>query len=259
MTVAEKIENELKYFDFFKGFLKRSVKRRYFKPPLRIAAALVVPLLLMAAAAPLMSLVFPESTDNYAVYFYCGELVFIFLFDSARRSVGAVGRNAAYIRSVGLPKHIFVTSAVTESLVPLILSIVPLLAVMLITGVRLTLALLMLPLLIALMFIFSLGFSLLLAAYGTLIKGFYRIYIAFSAVWLLVTPVFYPLTAVPEKIRFLFDVNPAVHYIDIMRTICLSGIPSERSLIVSTIYAALVFLLGVSVFKSKENKFFLYV
>lgn len=259
MTVAKKIENEMKYFEFFKGFFKRNIRRRYIKNPLRMSVTVLGPFLVMAAAAPLMSVLFPESTDNFPMYVLCGELAFIFLFNSARRSIKAVVRNKAYIRSIYLPKHLFVVSAVVENALPFVVSLVPLLFTMLFTGAKFTFNLLMLPLLFALMFMFSLGFSLILAAYGTLIKGIYRLYLIFSAVWLLATPIFYPLTAVPEKLRFLFDVNPAVHYIDIMRTICVGGVPAERSLIIATIYSVLVMLLGISVFKSKENEFFLYI
>lgn len=259
MTVAKKIENEVKYFDFFKGFLKRNIKRRYIKDPLRMLVTVLGPFLLMAAAAPLMSALFPESTDNFPIYVLCGEITFIFLFNSARRSVKAVIRNKAYIRAIYLPRHLFVVSAVAENAVPFAISLVPLLFTMLFTGAGFTFNLLMLPLLFALTLMFSLGFSLILAAYGALIKGFYRLYLIFSAVWLLATPVFYPLNAVPEKYRFLFDVNPAVHYIDMMRAICTGNIPSERTLVIATVYSLLVLLLGISVFKSKENRFALYV
>lgn len=259
MTIAKKIENEMKFFDFFKGFFKRNIRRRYIKNPLRMPVTVLGPFLIMAAAAPLMSVLFPESTDNFPMYVLCGEITFIFLFNSARRSIKAVIRNRTYIRAIYLPKHLFVVSAVAENAVPFVVSLVPLLFTMLFTGAKFTFNLLILPLLFALMFMFSLGFSFILAAYGTLIKGIYRLYLIFSAVWLLATPIFYPLSAIPEKIQFFFDVNPAVHYIDMMRTICVGGVPSERTLVIATVYSLLVLLLGISVFKSKENRFFLYI
>ena len=259
MTVAKKIENEMKYFEFFKGFFKKNIRRRYIKNPLRMPVTVLGPFLVMAAAAPLMSVLFPESTDNFPMYVLCGEITFIFLFNSARRSIKAVVRNRAYIRAIYIPKHLFVVSAVAENAVPFVVSLVPLLFTMLFTGAKFTFNLLILPLLFALMFMFSLGFSLILAAYGTLIKGIYRLYLIFSAVWLLATPIFYPLSAIPEKIQFFFDANPAVHYIDMMRTICVGGVPSERTLVIATVYSLLVLMLGISLFKSKENRFFLYI
>lgn len=259
MAIIKKIENEMKYFEFFKELLKRNIRRKYFNPVLRAVIIMLIPVLPMLAAAPIMSLLFKESVPNYPVFFYCGETVFIFLFYCVYCSLKAIKRNAFYIRASAVPKHLFVVSAVAEGSVPFILSLLPLFIIIPVTGAMLTLNMLIIPLLFALMFMFALGFSLVMTAYAVILCGFNRLYVVISAVWLLASPVFYPLSAVPEKIRFVFDANPAVHYMEIMRTICYGDVPSERSLIVASIYSVLVLLLGISVFKSKEDKFYLYV
>lgn len=259
MAIIKKIENEMKYFEFFKELLKRNIRRRYFNPVLRAVIIMLIPVLPMLAAAPIMSLLFKESVPNYPVFFYCGETVFIFLFYCVYCSLKAIKRNAFYIRASAAPKHLFVVSAVAEGSVPFILSLLPLFIIIPVTGAMLTLNMLIIPLLFALMFMFALGFSLVMTAYAAILGGFNRLYVVISAVWLLASPVFYPLSAVPEKIRFVFDANPAVHYMEIMRTICYGDVPSERSLIVASIYSVLVLLLGISVFKSKEDKLYLYV
>lgn len=259
MAIVKKIENEMKYCEFFKELLKRNIRRKYFNPILRAVIITLAPVLPTLAAAPVMALLFKESVQNYPIFFYCGETVFMFLFYCVRCSLKAIGSNAFYIRASAAPKHLFVVSAVVEGSIPFILSLLPLFIIIPITGAKLTLNMLIIPLLFALMFMFVLGFSLIMTAYATILGGFKRLYAVISAVWLLASPVFYPLSAVPEKIRFVFDANPAVHYMEIMRTICCGDVPSEKSLIVASIYSVLVLLLGISVFKSKEDKLYLYV
>lgn len=218
------------------------------------------PLMLMALSTLILSDRFKDSVDNFAMFFYCGEVIFLFLFGSAYMAMNTVKENAGYMKSVYLPKHLFVLSSVTQSALLLVFFMILALPVMLFTSAPFSAGVLMLPLLFALMFMFAFGFSLLTAAFKPVIKRFRAVYLGFSVIWLAASPVFYPMEAIPESIRFAFDVNPAVHYMEIMRAVCCSGVmPKENTLINASVYSVLVMLLGISVFKSKENKFLLYV
>lgn len=260
MFIIEKIENEIKYFDFFKRILKRGFKRKYIKAPLKTALIILSPLLLMALSALIFSKLFEEKAENYPLFFFCGEIIFLFLFGSAYSAMDAVKENAVYIKSVYLPKHLFVLSSVIQSAALMILFTALALPIMLFTSAPFSPAVLLLPLLIVLIFMFAFGFSLILAAYKPIIKKLRLIYLIFSFIWLIGSPVFYPMEIIPEKIRFIFYVNPAVHYMEIMRAICCSGsMPSETTLIRASVYSLLVMLLGISVFKARENKFLLTI
>ncbi len=260
MFIIEKIENEIKYFDFFKRILKRGFKKRYIKAPLKTALTVLCPLLLTALSTLLFSKKFEESVENYPLFFFCGEIIFLFLFGSAYSAMDAVKENAVYIKAAYMPKHLFVLSSVVQSAVLVIFFTVLALPIMLFTSAPFSSAVFLLPLLIALMFMFAFGFSLILAAYKPIIKRLRPIYLGFSVVWLMGSPVFYPMEMIPEKIRFIFGVNPAVHYMEIMRAICCGGgMPSETALIRASVYSLLVMLLGISVFKARENRFLLYV
>lgn len=260
MFIIKKIENVVKYFDFFKRILKRGIKKRYVKTPLKTLLTVLCPVLLMAVATILLSERFKDTVDNFPLFFYCGEIIFLFLFGSAYMAMNAVKENAVYMKSVYLPKHIFVLSSVTQSAVLMLFFMILTLPVMLFTLAPFSAGLFILPLLSVLMFMFAFGFSLILAAYKPMFKRLRLLYLGFSVIWLAASPVFYPIEAIPESKRFIFDANPAVHYMEIMRTICCSGsMPSEHTLITASIYSVLVMLLGISVFKAKENKFLLYV
>jgi len=260
MFIIDKIENEIKYFDFFKRILKRGIKKRYIKAPIKTILTALCPFLLMALVTLLLSERFKETVDNYALFFYCGEIIFLFLFGSAYTAMNTVKENAKYMKSVYLPKHLFVLSSVTQSALLMLFFMIFTLPMMLFTSAPFSAGLLILPLLSVLMFMFSFGFSLILAAYKPIFKKLRFFYLGFSVIWLAASPVFYPMEVIPESKRFVFDVNPAVHYMEIMRTICCSaGMPSENTLITASIYSVLVLLLGISVFKSKENDFLLYV
>lgn len=260
MTITEKIENEMKYFGFLKEIVKRNIKRKYYKSALGVVWTVLHPLLSMLVMTLVFSTLFHRNIQNYPIYLLCGQLVYGFINGSGRQALGAILGNAGYIRAIYIPKYIFVLAIVVENFVSLLFSLTALALVMIVTGVPFTFNLLLLPLLFALMFMFALGFSLVMATYGTFLRDLQHLYGIFSTLWMWVSAIFYPMSIIPSSYRFLFDLNPALHYISILRSICWEGtMPTEKTLAIATIYAVLMLMLGISVFKSKENKFFLYV
>ncbi|MDE7361549.1 MAG: ABC transporter permease [Oscillospiraceae bacterium] len=255
-----KLEEQMKYLTFLKEVVKRDIKRKYYKSVLGVLWTVLNPLLSMLVMTLIFSTLFKRNIDNFPIYLLCGQIIFNFMNGSSRQSMNAILANAGYIRSIYIPKYIFVLSRVVEGFVDLLFSLTALVLVMLITHAKFTLNLLMLPTVLALVFIFTFGFSLILATYGTFFRDFQHLYGIFSMLWMWMSAIFYPKTIVPTSYRFLLDLNPAIHFIEIMRAICHQGVmPTEKSLIIASCYAVLMLLMGISVFKANENKFFLYV
>ncbi len=255
-----KLENEMKYFEFLKEVVKRDIKKKYYKSALGVLWTILNPLLSMLVMTFVFSTLFQRNIPNYPIYLLCGQIIFGFINSASRQSLSSIVSNAGYIRSIYIPKYFFVLSRVIEGFVDMLFSLIALVLFMIFTGAPFTVNLLMLPLLFILVFIFTLGLSFILATYGTFLRDLQHLYGIFTTLWMWLSAIFYPVTIVPSGYRFVFDLNPAIHYIGIMRSICYEGtLPSEKSLIIATCYAVLMLILGISVFKSKEDRFFLYV
>ena len=254
------IENQMRYFVLLKEVVKRDIKKKYYKSALGIIWTVLDPLLHMLVLAFVFNTIFQRSIDNFPIYVLCGRLTFGFITGSGSRGLSAITSNAGVIRSMYVPKYIFVLSRVTEAFVDLMFSLIALFLVMLVTGAPITPYLLMLPVLFILEFMFALGLALILATYGTFLRDLAYLYNIFTLLLHWLCALFYPITIIPTTYRFVFDLNPIYQYITIMRSICHEGVaPTEKSLIIGTCYAVLMLAMGISVFKSKENKFFLYV
>ena len=218
------------------------------------------PLLYMLVMTLVFSTLFKRNIDNFPIYVLCGQLIFNFVSGASRQSLGAIIGNAGYIRAIYLPKYIFVLSRVVEGMVDLLFSLIALFLVMIFTRAPFTINLMILPVLLVLVFLFTLGLSFILATYGTFFRDLQHIYSIFTMLWMWTSAIFYPVSIIPSTYSFLFDLNPIIHYANIMRSICHEGVvPTEKSLIIATCYSILTLLLGISVFKANENKFFLYI
>ena len=255
-----KVDEQMKYFVFMKEIVKRDIKRKYYKSVLGILWTVLHPLLYMIVMTIIFSTLFKRNIENYPIYLLCGQLIFNFITGATRQSLSTIISNAGYIRAIYIPKYIFVLSRVVEGMVDLLFSLIALTLVMIITKTPFTIYLSILPVLLVLVFMFTLGMSLILATYGTFFRDLHHLYGIFTTLWMWVSAILYPISIIPPTYSFLFDLNPALHYITIMRAICYDGVaPTEKSLIIATCYSVLTLLLGISIFKANENKFFLYI
>ena len=74
--------------------------------------------------------------------------------------------------------------------------------------------------------------------------------------WMYLTPVIYPADLVPEKYKFLFQLNPMAVIINAYRqTILGGGAPNYMSLSIALAVSLLMLLFGLSYFKSREKIF----
>ena len=140
------------------------------------------------------------------------------------------------------------------------MSLIPFIAVSIVIGVPFTPYMLLAPVPMLMAYFFALGLGLFLCSYATFLRDLSYIYKIVRRVLLYVTPVFYPISIVPENFRFIWYLNPICIYLTMFRNLAMDGImPSEKLIITGTFYAILMLALGAVTFKEKQDRFFLYI
>ena len=250
----------MNYFPFLKEVVKRDFKKKYYKSVLGVAWSMLSPLMTMIVVSIVFSTLFNRSVPFYPAYWFSGNLIFSFIFEASTASMGCMVANAALIRKMKIPNYFFCISATTQHFITMLFSILPYLAVCIVIGVPMTMYWLLIPIPLMLSYLFALGLGMFMCSYATFLRDLNYLYQVLKRLWMYITPLFYPVEIVPEQFRFLWDLNPVYVYIKIFRDMALDGnMPSEKMLIVGTIYAVLMLALGVVTFKEKEDRFFLYI
>jgi ABC-2 type transport system permease protein len=252
--------NTMKYLNFLREVVTRDIKKKYYKSVLGVVWAVLNPLMMMVVITIVFSTVFKRNIDNFPVYYLCGSLIFSFNSDATNQALTCIIGNSALIRKMYIPKYMFCISKVIVSFVTLLFSLVALAVVMLITGCKFTIYTLLIPVPLVYVFMFTTGLSLILATYGVFFRDLKHLYGILITAWMYITPIFYPVSIIPEKFRFIWDLNPLYHYATIMRDVVYVGtMPSEKSLIIGTCFSVLTLLIGIITFKENEDRFFLYI
>lgn len=140
------------------------------------------------------------------------------------------------------------------------ISVIPLLAVTLLTGTQLTKAVILLPYALACLLLFCIGMSLLLSTTMVFFRDTQYLWGIVSLVWMYATPLFYPENIIPAQFRFIQTLNPIYHYIRFVRTILIDGIsPEPKAYFFCGISAIIMCVAGALVFKRYQDRFVLYV
>lgn len=260
MTYLQSQFSPFRYLNLLFEVVSRDIKKKYYKSALGVVWTVLNPLLMMLVLTLVFSTLFKHSIDNFPVYYLCASLIFSFNVDATTQSLDCIVGNSSLISKMYIPKYIFCVSRVVVSFVTMLFSLVALVVVILVTGGKFSLYMLLTPILLIFVFMFSVGLSLILATYGVFFRDLKHLYGILVMAWTYMTPIFYPVSIVPEKLRFLWELNPLYHYITIMRDLVYIGtLPTQRSVIIATLFSVLSLITGVVIFKQSEGKLLLYI
>jgi ABC-type polysaccharide/polyol phosphate export permease len=160
------------------------------------------------------------------------------------------------INKIYIPKSVFVVSAILVGLVNLVLALVPLSLIMLVTGLRFSLALLFLPVPILITLVFALGVGFAVSTLAVFFVDVIDIYQVALTILMYLTPLFYPLNIVPAKYLFFIHINPMYYFVEIFRQPIYQGTIPELSLLLrASLIALTILLLAWWFFTSKSNEF----
>ena len=123
-----------------------------------------------------------------------------------------------------------------------------------------TFNILLLPVLLAYLFMFSLGLGLLLAALSVFFRDIMHLWGVILTAWTYATPLFYSIDILPDWMVPVMQLNPMYYYVSYFRDIAMWGVtPGLMDNLICFGCGAVALLLGVLVFRKQQKKFILYV
>ncbi|HKD18099.1 MAG TPA: ABC transporter permease [Thermoanaerobaculia bacterium] len=202
----------------------RDIKVRYKRSVLGILWTMLAPLLNMVALTLVFSVLFKQAIQNYPVYYMAGSIFWVFFAQTTSTvSAQTLGSNEMAKRTF-VPRSVFVASALGGGLVNLVLSLVPLLLILLVTGFPLYVTWVFLPVSIFIVALFTAGASLLLFTVASRFADVKEMYIVLVQTWFFLTPIVYHPSIVPPKYRFALWANPMYYLVQTFRAPIYDGV-----------------------------------
>ncbi len=249
-----------KYSFLISQLVSRDFRTKYKRSVLGVLWSFVNPLLTMAVQYFVFSNIFKFEIENFPVYLLIGVLIFNFFNEAVSLTLLSVVGNAGLITKVYVPKYIYPVSRILSSTINFVIALIPLFMVIVFTGTKFAISYTLIIYPIAFMFIFSLGLGMLLASLMVFFRDIQFIWGVVSVMWMYATPIFYPISIIPEKYKFIVELNPIYYFTQIMRTCIIQGVSPEPLLYIKAFVSALVmFLVGALFFKKTQDKFVLHM
>lgn len=253
--------NVCKQYKFLlKQLVSRDFRVKYKASMLGVLWSFLNPLLSMLVYLFVFSTVFRSDVEYFPVYLMSGIVLFNYFSEATSLGLTAITGNSMLITKVYMPKVIYPTSKVLSSTINLCISFIPLLIVMMITGVPFHKSMLLLPVVVMFLLMFSLGMSLILSTMNVFFRDTQFLWSVLLTMFNFLTPVFYPESIIPAQFQTLYHMNPMYQILFFMRSITIGGVsPTPVTYLYCLLTSVVPLLLGLWIFRRNQDKFVLHL
>jgi lipopolysaccharide transport system permease protein len=235
----------------------RDIRVRYKQAVFGAGWAVLQPL----AAAAVFTLVFrrlarmPSDGLPYPLFAYVGLSVWTYFSGAVTRATQTLVQNAALVSKVYFPRLIAPLAAVMPGLLDLFIALSLLVMLVPLYGGSVGWAVLTVPLWVVPLMAAGLGVGLWLGTLNVSYRDVNQGVSLLVQLWLFVSPVAYPSSAVPEPWRIVYFLNPAAGAIEGFRWALLGAPWPGPGVLVSLATTAVVLAGGVLYFLRMERRF----
>ena len=243
---------------------RRDVSAKYRGSLFGLAWSFITPLLMLCVYAFVFSFVFKarwgnranESQLDFALLLFIGLLIHGFISECLMRAPLLIVQHTNYVKKVVFPLEVLPVAALLSALVQFCIGSAIMLFFVAFAHGGLPLTVLFYPLVIAPFVLLTLGIVWVVSSLGVFVRDLAQATGLFSTVLMFLSPVFYPITALPEQWRPLFQLNPLTFIIEEARAVVFWGqAPDWMGLVLYFAVAALVCGLGLAWFQRTRHAF----
>ncbi len=245
----------LRYRDLVVTLSLHRLSVRYKQSMLGWAWAVVQPLALMLIYTIIFSVVtrMPDEGVPYAVFVYAALLPWTYFATIMTNSATCLVSHSQLITKVYFPREILPITYVVAAFVDFLVGTLVLAGMMLYYRLPLNRYMLYLVPIMLVLTAFGLALALFLSVLQVRVRDIGLAMPLIIQVWMFATPVVYPLSAVPSRLRFYYDLNPLAGTIESFRRVLLQNKPPEYgSLGEASVIAVVLLPLAYLFFKYRE-------
>lgn len=205
-----------------------------------------------------------NSIPHYPVYLLLGIVMWTFFTEMTQQSLGSIVGRGDLIRKIKIPRWIVVISSSLSALINLGLNLIIIAIFMIINKVDITSNMLLLPLNLIQLYVFSLGISFFLAAAFVKYRDMSYIWEVVLQAGFYATPILYPISLIPNvTVQKILLINPVAQAIQGARynlvtteTVTTRGIFNGGWYSLIPALITLLFLLIGALYFKKESRYF---
>jgi ABC-2 type transport system permease protein len=192
-------------------------KRTYFGTVLGYLWSVARPLMQFAVLLAVFTHVFhfASKVAHYPVFLLFNIVLFGFFQEATMMAVGSIVGHEAVVRKTQFPRLIIPLAVVCTALFNLVLNLAVTFVFILVFGVSPLWTWLLLPVVLALLLVFTVAVAMIVSALYPRFRDVAIIWSVFAMVLFYATPVLYPIQVVSDNFRDLIALNPLAPIMDL--------------------------------------------
>ncbi len=243
------------YRQLFLKLLKRDFSERYQGSYLGLLWSFLLPLLSLLVFTFFFGIIFKirwagqtqgsGSLGELALILFIGMALYNFIAECLSRAPGFVLSHSGYVKNVVFPLEMLPVVMVASACLTLVVTFLAILLLQFSIGQAPHWTVFLLPMVVLPLLFFALGLSSFLCSLGVYIRDIQQLIAPLVQLLMFLSPVFYPINALPEFIRPWLQLNPLALAIEQARGIMLFGqLPACIPYLISLLVGMLTMLAG---------------
>lgn len=246
-----------------RAMVKREVLGRYRGSILGVLWSFFNPVFMLTVYTFVFSVVFrarwstdSDSKTEFALVLFAGLIVFNLFAEAINRAPGLVLSNVNYVKKVVFPLEVLPWISLGSALFHFAISLsVWLIGYIVLFGAP-HLTIIYLPLILLPLILLTLGLSWLLASLGVFLRDVTQLIGITTSVLMFLSPIFYPVSALPEQYQSLIFMNPLTIVIEQVRAVLFWGKAPEFGILAAHfVITAIIAWLGFIWFQKTRKGF----
>lgn len=243
--------------------IRRDIAGRYKGSVAGLAWAVVNPILMLAIYTFVFSIVFKArwqvgtgGQGDFAIILFCGLIVFSIFSECVNRAPGLISGHANYVKKIVFPLEILIWVIAGTAVFHALISLVVLLVAEFAIHGHLPWTMILLPVVMVPCILLSVGVSWFVASMAVFVKDLSQITVMLTTVLMFLSPLFFPISAVPAKYQGILAMNPMAVLIQGARDVLVYGvIPDVKNIAGIWVFGLLVAWLGYAWFMKTKRAF----
>lgn len=237
-------------------WLRYNIEARYSQTILGILWIVLLPLSTAGVLALAFSQILRVGYDVPFVSFFFTALVFWGLFNnSIFNSMQALISRMGLINQVNFPREVIILVVIGEALVDLMFTFIALVIINALNGISPNIQWIYLPSLLLILVMFTLGLMFILSTMAVFVRDVPQLVSVALQLLFYLTPILYPVSAIPESFRFIVLINPIGLVLQAFRDVLIYARPPDPLSLYYPLVAAVVLLYtGYAYFKANEER-----
>jgi lipopolysaccharide transport system permease protein len=257
-SIAPRLRGVWEYRELLFFFVWRDIKVRYKQTALGVGWAILQPLLGMVVFSVFFGRLAGVPSDGipYPVFAYSALLPWTYFANSLSECASSLVGAQNLVTRIYFPRLLLPLSGTLSGLVDLGVAFIVLIGMIVFYRIHLTWGVVFLPAFVLLALLTALGVGLWLAALNVKYRDVQYTLPFLTQLWLFITPVAYPVSIVPEQLRWLYGLNPMVGVVEGFRW-ALTGTttPEWGAIAASCVVVTVLLVTGVAFFSRAERTF----